>query len=652
MTKYVFSHFIALIIRQSHKDRSSLEYAELIAHLGKAYFHNKSLDVSYNCLMEALKVNASNNREDTIDSANLHQLLGKILFSKGDHDKAMLLFQKSRLLCEKEAGADSQVVSSIALDIGRTFMKQCKVEAASEQFKKCLAIRKRYGKETMEVAEVLEEIGKLLSLSQSFTGGLDCFRQCLQIGRVNNDQLCIASSHHQMGKAFFGRKEFDRALDSFESSRQIYEEFLGCTCIEYGVILSDIGQVHDVCLRVNDALSVYFNACDILSGAVIEDPVTLSLVLHNTGMIYFKKQNFGKALEICSKALNIRKEKFPVQSIYLAESQVSVANIHTELDEVHKALPLFQGATDIYRHNKMNVEEARCLYKSGVIHMQIGSSDQAFALLSNAWRLHCKLKNNDSLEASSVLFELGSIHSQKHRLKEAYNFLTKCLKVRISHLDKNDVIIGKTCDSLGLVLRKLNRFDDALQVYTRAKEIYHNSLGEKDESYANMLSEIGTIYCHKLEYDLSLQSFEKARAIIEVRTGGISEEMATILLNMGKIHDLRVDNEEAMKCMVGALKIRTAIHGDTDVKVAETILKIARVLEDWGDSDEVSSLDLSVITMISLSNHLFLIKRQWNIFTKPLASMSQIWVLQTHLQQKYTMRLEGYMQRGWNLTLL
>ena len=42
-----------------------------------------------------------------------------------------------------------------------------------------------------------------------------------------------------------------------------------------------------------------------------------------------------------------------------------------------------------------------------------------------------------------------------------------------------------------------------------------------------------------------------------------------------------------MKCMTDALEIRTEMYGRNDVRVAETLLNIARVLQDWGDVDEV-----------------------------------------------------------------
>ena len=89
------------------------------------------------------------------------------------------------------------------------------------------------------------------------------------------------------------------------------------------------------------------------------------------------------------------------------------------------------------------------------------------------------------------------------------------------------------------------------------------------------------------KYDNAVEKFKVCLQIYKDKFGDNSEEVAKTLIELGKIQDKRIDNEGAMRLLTSALKIRTELGGKEDKKVAETMLYIARVLEDWGDVEEV-----------------------------------------------------------------
>jgi tetratricopeptide (TPR) repeat protein len=104
------------------------------------------------------------------------------------------------------------------------------------------------------------------------------------------------------------------------------------------------------------------------------------------------------------------------------------------------------------------------------------------------------------------------------------------------------------------------------------------------------MQDIATLYSYKQQYDLALIQLNGALDFMEKNYGPNSEHVATVLLRMGQVHDMRVDNEEAMECVTKALEIRIKLYSKEDERVAETYVICGKLLEDWGDIEEVSSL--------------------------------------------------------------
>jgi tetratricopeptide (TPR) repeat protein len=89
-------------------------------------------------------------------------------------------------------------------------------------------------------------------------------------------------------------------------------------------------------------------------------------------------------------------------------------------------------------------------------------------------------------------------------------------------------------------------------------------------------------------YEQALTTFHDCLVILRVEKGDESDEVANILTNIGVIYNKQVDYEEALKFLTEALKIRAKLFGRDHVKVALTLFEIGNVLQEWGDSDEVS----------------------------------------------------------------
>ena len=151
------------------------------------------------------------------------------------------------------------------------------------------------------------------------------------------------------------------------------------------------------------------------------------------------------------------------------------------------------------------------------------------------------------------------------------------------------------------MLVSMERYKDALQFYQTAFAVWRQLPGENDLCCATTNCHIGEIFYQLKDYDQALKHFLACLEIYKRDFGEMSEEVANISLSIGKIYDLQVDIETAKVFYFRALEIHRSVYGKDDVKVGETLHKIACVLEDWRDTDEVCVIPVLCNKIVILS---------------------------------------------------
>ena len=156
------------------------------------------------------------------------------------------------------------------------------------------------------------------------------------------------------------------------------------------------------------------------------------------------------------------------------------------------------------------------------------------------------LLGGEQSDIAATLSEIGVAYAGKKLGAEAKKFYQKALLMLMDIGKQEAVETGDVLVRFASLLSEEESFDDALKYFHDALQIFNREISED------------------------------------------SNEVATTLIQIGVIHNKRVDYEEALRLLTSALKIRTTLFGRDDMKVAEVLFEIGKVMEEWGDSDEVS----------------------------------------------------------------
>ncbi len=559
--------------------------------LGSSCYYCELYDEAQSYLTESLHILKEEKADQYVGlSAQSQSYLGRVLSLKELYEDALSSFD-SALQLYRKSGNNSKEIATIHFYKGKVLAKQKgSLNKAIDEFKRCLAIRKeqREGVESEAIAEVLIEVGDVLFDQRKYTSALNCYNEGLRIRKTKQGpELLIASASHKVGNVYLKQRQFTEAMHAFEVAQNVYantDEFTDEKCF----LTLNIGLVHKQCMRQEEALESFLSALDVLRKNVLSDKECMAACTFQIGALLSIKKDYLQAGNYLLEALELRRDLADSSMIGIAEVLKELGDVHLYTGSFENAKAMYLEASEIYKDNGRHSDLISCLSQLGSLYLKNDELDKSLQFYESAWSL-CKDHDlNNEHEASSILYGLGFIYNQMSRYQEAMEMLKISLKIRLKILGKQNLEVATTCEQLGTALVSLSRYEDALKVCTTSLEIYQKELGENHISCARVMLDIGTIYCHKQNYDLSLVQLQACLQFFKVECGDTSEEVANVLLRIGQIHDLRVDHDEAMKCMNEALDIRIKLHGNNHFKVAETVLNIARVLEDWGDIDEVS----------------------------------------------------------------
>jgi tetratricopeptide (TPR) repeat protein len=233
-----------------------------------------------------------------------------------------------------------------------------------------------------------------------------------------------------------------------------------------------------------------------------------------------------------------------------------------------------------------DIEVANCFQYIGSLHVKKEEDEQAMRAFAESLRIY-QLLGEESTGMATILFNLGVLYNRRYDHEKALEVLGHCLRLqKTTNSDTNE--LASTCDQIGVAYAG-KKFRSESKIFFQKSLAMLMDAGKQDTiETANVLVHFAAALSDEDEFDVALKRFHEALQIFNRDIGENSEEAAATLMQIGIIHNKRVDYEEALRLLTAALKIRSALYGRDDMKVAETLFEIGKVMEEWGDSDEVS----------------------------------------------------------------
>jgi tetratricopeptide (TPR) repeat protein len=274
--------------------------------LGRAYLDLPDLVKGEQTVREGLAYAVQ--RGDAPFEANMSNLLGLMLYAKGDLDGALTNTQRALAIDEKVYGAEHPDVATDANNIGTILYAKGDLDGALTYAKQALAIdEKVYGAEHPMIAIRANNIGQILRAKGDLDGALTNTQRALAIDEkvYGPEHPKVAIRANNIGTILYAKGDLDGALTYAKQALAIDEKVYGAEHPTVGRDFNNIGTILHAKGDLDGALTYAKQALAIDEKVYGAEHPDVARDFNNIGQILKTKGDLDGALTYAKQALAI-----------------------------------------------------------------------------------------------------------------------------------------------------------------------------------------------------------------------------------------------------------------------------------------------------------------------------------------------------------
>ncbi|ETO11050.1 hypothetical protein RFI_26327 [Reticulomyxa filosa] len=419
-----------------------------------------------------------------------------------------------KLKCKKRANITTQLYITKNATIDQK-LKQFQLQELRDQY--CQSLEKINLDNTLDYAQ-------------------KCLDFCLDTFAI--DHPFVADGHHNLGIAFYYKKEYDKAIECSEKALHI--------------ILNVFGVNHGWTANVEFDKNIEYQqkALQIRLNFFGNNHVDLGYSYQHFGDAYFGKKQYDDAITWHEKALQIRLDIF-------GENHNEVAYTYHILGAVYNEKKAFDKAMEYY-------EKALYIRLSifGIDHITVSHSYQGF----------------------------GDVSYGEQKYDDAIEWYEKALKIRLDTFGANHSDAASLYNILALSYDKKETYDKAIECHHKSLKI-RLDISEIDcNGLIKAYNNLGESYDDKEQYSIAIECYEKALQV-RLDTLGINHgDVADSYHNLAESYYQQVQYDKAIEFHQKALEIRINVFGNASKNVGESYWRLATIFEEAGENQTAVSI--------------------------------------------------------------
>ena len=271
----------------------------------------------------------------------LYSQLGSSYRLLGDYTKSEEYCNKV-LATEITDESTKRHIHGLALfNLGKIKISKEDYSEAEELYQQALVLyEQEYGKESIEVVTVLDDLGVCHEIKEQVAKAKDLHEQSLAIKQKlcpTGDSVAIADSYHNLGNVSFMEGNYDQAKEYYKKCLVIYNRDSKSNSIKIAETENNLGVLsQSVTEDYNEAFVHYSRALKSLEGHYGEDHIKTFNTIFNIGRLLVEQEKLTEALEYFSKGLSIKEELFGRYSGKSRELLEDIIEVYEDLRDTEQ----------------------------------------------------------------------------------------------------------------------------------------------------------------------------------------------------------------------------------------------------------------------------------------------------------------------------
>jgi tetratricopeptide (TPR) repeat protein len=541
----------------------SMQSASLYYNVAQTFVHLQKYNEAmswFELAMACIKLLPTN---DTIATAavKIRHNLGYCCYRLAKSQEAQYCFKKALDMAEQlRLGLPYTAAARTAYAVVLFYNASTNDKTLDLLLQSLVEYKSVFGNESLEVAAVLNNIGRVHFAEGSFHDAIQFYNESLSIRRklLSEVSIDIAATICNTGQTLHRIGELHGAL-------LLYEEFLAlATSGEYNnrdvaIISKSAGEIYHKQGDLAKAKSLYEQALKAGCTGFGNNHAEVASIYNRLGNLYYEANDLTKALGCYKKGLTIEQLTLPACHARIVVTIANIAQIYYQMEEFPLALARYNQVfmIQLKSHGPTSLEVAKALATMAEMEYKMRNFDAAFTIFQDVLviqRDHCS-ENEDGLEIASTLNSIGIVACAQGEFKIAQGCFDSSLKVRRKELgDHKDT--ATLWYNLATVNEETGDEDKAIAMYKECLRIERNILDSgKKCDVVDSLQRLGRLYQRRGELEEASQYFREALKSLRNSGEDATFAVAKFLNLIGNIHLQRAEICEMMDCYAEASRI-------------------------------------------------------------------------------------------------
>ncbi|MEM3986944.1 MAG: tetratricopeptide repeat protein, partial [Candidatus Methanomethylicia archaeon] len=283
--------------------------------------------------------------------------LGLLCLTTACYNEAIDSFEKSLEILKKHFGDEHPDVADVLNNLGNVYNDQGKYADAEKMYKQALEIYKKYfGNFHPNVATVLINLGNVYYKQGKYFSAEKMYKQALSIRKKHYGDVhpIVADLLINLGDIYYTQGKYSAAENVYKQALEIYKKYYGDEHLDVATVLINLGLVYKEQGKYNDAENMLEQALEILREKYDDEHPTVADLLNNLGNVYYSQGKYEDAELMYKKALEIYKKHYGDEHLDVAMVLNNLGNVYYSQGQYFAAEIMYRQALSIRKKHYGN----------------------------------------------------------------------------------------------------------------------------------------------------------------------------------------------------------------------------------------------------------------------------------------------------------